>query len=33
MPVDEGESRETKKESKLSQVEVNGMEQGTIVEV
>jgi hypothetical protein len=33
MPVDGGESRETKKDSKLSQVEVNEMEQGTIVEV
>ena len=33
MPVDEGGSRERKKESKPIQVEVNGMEQETIVEV
>jgi hypothetical protein len=33
MPVDEGESRETKKESKLIQVEVSAMEQEMIVEV
>jgi hypothetical protein len=33
MPVDEGESKEMKKESRLIQVEVIGMEQGMIVEV
>jgi hypothetical protein len=33
MPVDEGESRETKKESRPIQVEVNEMEQEKIVEV
>lgn len=33
MPVDGGGSKEMKKESNLSQVEVNGMEQEKIVEV
>jgi hypothetical protein len=33
MPVDEGGSKEMKKESRQNQVEVIGMEQGMIVEV